>query len=78
MCPSSYHHNGITEACELGPMTYDCTLLDCIVESPECSNCKQCAMYMLYFNLSFGTIWNCTSSSFFELVHIFLNWYRYF
>ena len=41
MCPPGYHHNGIMAARELGHTMYGYTLGDCIVESPEYSNCEQ-------------------------------------
>ena len=45
MCPPGYHHNDIMAARELGHTMYGYTLYDCIVESPECSNCEQWAMH---------------------------------
>ncbi len=42
MCPPGYHHNGVMATPELGHRM--CTVThceDCIVESPECSNCEQ-------------------------------------
>ena len=45
MCPPGYHHNGFMATPELGHRMYDYTLnimgKDCIVKSPECSNCQQ-------------------------------------
>ena len=47
MCPQGYHHNGFMVTPALG--TQDVCLhivwKDCIVESPECSNCEQWAMH---------------------------------
>ena len=42
MCPHGYHHNGFMATPALG--TQESTFkhcLDCIVKSPECSNCEQ-------------------------------------
>ena len=41
MCPPGYHHNGFMATPELGHRMYGYTLLDCIMESPECSNYKE-------------------------------------
>ena len=41
MCPPGCYHNGFMAAPEFGHRMYGYTLLDCIVESQECSNCKQ-------------------------------------
>ena len=41
MCPPGCYHNGFMATPELGHRMYGYTLLDCIVESQECSNCKQ-------------------------------------
>ena len=43
MCPPGCYHNGFIATPELGHRMYGYTLLDCIVESQECSNCKQWA-----------------------------------
>ena len=43
MCPPGCYHNGFMATPELGHRMYGYTLLDCIVESQECSNCKQWA-----------------------------------
>ena len=43
MCPPGYYHNGFMATPELGHRMYGYTLLDCIVESRECSNCEQWA-----------------------------------
>ena len=40
MCPPGCYHNGFMATPELGHRMYGYTLLDCIVESQECSNCK--------------------------------------
>ena len=39
MCSPSCYHNGFMATPELGHRMYNYTLLDCIVESQECSNC---------------------------------------
>ena len=46
MCPPGCHHNGFMATPELGHRMYGYTLLDCIVESQECSNCKQLYIYI--------------------------------
>ena len=43
MCPPGCYHNGFMATPELGHRMYGYTLLDCIVESRECSNCEQWA-----------------------------------
>ena len=43
MCPPGCYHYGFMATPELGHRMYGYTLLDCIVESQECSNCKQWA-----------------------------------
>ena len=40
MCPPVCYHNGFMVTPELGHRMYGYTLLDWIVESQECSNCK--------------------------------------
>ena len=40
-CPPGCYHNGFMATPELGHRMYVYTLLDCIVESQECSNCKK-------------------------------------
>ena len=40
MCPPGCYHNGFMATPELGHRMYGYTLLDYIVESQECSNCK--------------------------------------
>ena len=40
MCPPGCYHNGFMATPELGHRMYGYTLLDWIVESQECSNCK--------------------------------------
>ena len=40
MCPPGCYHNGFMATPELGHRMYGYTLLDCIVESEECSKCK--------------------------------------
>ena len=39
MCPPGCYHNDFMATPELGHRMYGYTLLDCIVESQECSNC---------------------------------------
>ena len=43
MCPPCYHDNGFMATAELGTQDVRLRIVgkDCIVESPECSNCKQ-------------------------------------
>ena len=42
MCPHGYHHNGFNgDSCTWGTGSTFTHCLDCIVKSPECSNCEQ-------------------------------------
>ena len=46
MCPHGYHHSGSMATPALGDTGCAFThCLDCIVKSPECSNCEQWAMH---------------------------------
>ena len=47
MCPHGYHHNGFMANPALGTqeVRLHVNCLDCIVKSPECSNCEQSAMH---------------------------------
>ena len=62
MCPHGYHHSGFMVTPALGPQDVRLHIVgkDCIVESPECSSCKQRVMQSADSELHNKTI--CTRS----------------